>query len=100
MKTSFFLYICRTTNITRYAPVFLLSSFDHPQIKKRFDVSEKLLSGKMPSPLKVEAKGSTILEQLLWVITLGDFVSLYLALLNNLDPTPVDLIEKLKTELA
>lgn len=83
-----------------YAPVFLLSSFDHSQIKKRFDVSEKLLSGKMPSPLRVEAKGSTILEQLLWVITLGDFVSLYLALLNNLDPTPVDLIEKLKTELA
>lgn len=83
-----------------YAPLFLLSSFDHSQIKKRFDVSEKLLSGKMPSPLRVEAKGSTILEQLLWVITLGDFVSLYLALLNNLDPTPVDLIEKLKTELA
>ncbi len=34
------------------------------------------------------------------VITLGDFVSLYLALLNNIDPTPVDLIEKLKLELA
>lgn len=82
-----------------YAPIFLQSSFDHPQIKKRFEVSEKLLSGKMPSPIKVEAKGSNILEQLLWVITLGDFVSLYTALLNNLDPTPVDLIERLKTEL-
>lgn len=83
-----------------YAPVFLLSNSDHTQIKKRFDVSEKLLSGKMPLPLRVDAKGSTVLEQLLWVITLGDFVSLYLALLNNLDPTPVDLIEKLKTELG
>ncbi len=83
-----------------YAPVFLQSSFDHPQVKKRFEVSERLLSGKMPSPQKIEAKGSTILEQLLWVITLGDFVSLYLALLNNIDPTPVDLIEKLKLELA
>lgn len=83
-----------------YAPVFLQSSFDNPQVTKRFEVSERLLSGKMPAPLKVEAKGTNILEQLLWVITLGDFVSLYLALLNNIDPTPVDLIEKLKTELA
>ncbi|MCA9334207.1 hypothetical protein KC963_04115, partial [Candidatus Saccharibacteria bacterium] len=30
----------------------------------------------------------------------GDFVSLYTALLNGLNPTPVDLIEKLKKELA
>ncbi len=83
-----------------YAPIFLQSSFDHSQVKKRFEVSGRLLSGKMPAPIKVEARGSNILEQLLWVITLGDFVSLYTALLNNLDPTPVDLIEKLKKELA
>lgn len=83
-----------------YAPVFLQSSFDHPQITKRFEVSKRLLSGRMPEPQIIQAQGETILEQLLWTVTLGDFVSLYLALLNNIDPTPVDLIEKLKKELA
>lgn len=83
-----------------YAPIFLQSSFDHPQVAKRFDISARLLSGQMPSPIIVNAKGKTILEQLLWVVTLGDFISLYTALLNNFDPTPVDLIEKLKKELA
>lgn len=83
-----------------YAPVFLRSSHDHPQITKRFEVSAKLLSGNMPHPITVQAKGETILEQLVWTIVLGDFVSLYLALINNLDPSPVDLIEKLKKELA
>jgi glucose/mannose-6-phosphate isomerase len=83
-----------------YGVVYLQSSFDHPQITKRFEVSKKLLSGKMPNPEVVQAEGQTLLEQLLWTITLGDFVSLYVALLNNLDPTPVELIEKLKKELA
>ena len=53
----------------------------------------------MPEPITVVAEGKTLLEQMVWTIALGDFVSLYLALLNNLDPTPVDLIEKLKKEL-
>ena len=83
-----------------YAPVFLQSKFDSEQITRRFEISAKLLSGKMPSPIIVEAKGDTLLEQMLYTITLGDFVSLYTALLNGIDPTPVNLIEKLKAELA
>ncbi len=83
-----------------YAPVYLQTVQDNPQVTKRFEISRRLLSGKMPDPIVVQAEGATILEQLLWVITLGDFVSLYLALLNGIDPTPVELIEKLKKELA
>lgn len=47
----------------------------------------------------MEVKGETILEQLLWATAFGDFVSLYTALLNGLNPTPVDLIEKFKQSL-
>lgn len=83
-----------------YAVVDLRSSLDHPQIQKRFIASAKLLSGKRPDPIVVEAQGQTLVGQLLWTIYLGDFVSLYLALLNGLNPTPVDLIEKLKKELS
>ncbi len=83
-----------------YAPVYLQTSYDNAQIKKRFDISKRLLSGKMPDPVVVDARGESLLDQLLWIVTLGDFVSLYVALLNGLDPTPVLLIEKLKKELA
>lgn len=83
-----------------YSVIDLRTSFDHPQIQKRFEISAKLLSGKRPHPITVEAKGETILEQLLWTVALGDFVSIYTALLNNVDPSPVDLIEKLKKELV
>ena len=82
-----------------YAPVFLVSDFDHPRIKKRFSLTSKLLSGKMPTPIVVNVLGETPIERLFFTVALGDFVSLYLALLNNIDPTPVELIEKLKNEL-
>ena len=82
-----------------YSVVDLRSSFDHPQIRKRFEISDKLLSGRRPAAHIVEAAGDTPIKQLLWAVAFGDFVSIYLAILNGLDPTPVDLIEKLKKEL-
>lgn len=82
-----------------YAVIDLRSSLEHDRIQKRFVISEKLLSGQRPAPEIVEAQGESILQHLLWTVTLGDFVSLYLALLNGLNPTPVDLIEKLKAAL-
>lgn len=82
-----------------FAVINLRSSFEHPQVQKRFEISDRLLSGKRPAAISVHAKGETILEQLLWVVALGDMTSVYLALLNGLNPTPVDLIEKLKIEL-
>lgn len=83
-----------------YAVVDLRSKFENPRIQKRFEITERLLSGQRPAPLFVEVQGTSILEHLLWATALGDFVSLYLALLNGLNPTPVDLIEKLKLALA
>lgn len=83
-----------------YSVIDLRSSFDHPRIQKRFDLSAKLLSGRRPAPIAVELQGDTLLEQLLWAMVLGDFVTIYTAILNGVNPTPVDLVEKLKKELA
>ena len=82
-----------------YGIVDLRSNLEHPRIQKRFEVSEKLLSGRRPAPNVVQVKGETILEQLLWAVAFGDFVSIYLALLNNVNPAPVELVEKFKLEL-
>ena len=82
-----------------YAVIDLRSDLEHPRIQKRFVVSAKLLSGMRPEPLVVEAEGETLLEQLLWTIAFGDFVTIYTALLNNINPAPVDLIEKFKKSL-
>jgi glucose/mannose-6-phosphate isomerase len=82
-----------------YAVIDLRSNLEHPRIQKRFEVSERLLSGRRPAANVVELQGNTLLEQLVWGTAFGDFVSLYTALLNGLNPTPVDLIEKMKSSL-
>lgn len=83
-----------------FAVFDLLSTFEHPRILKRFDVSDRLLSGQRPKTAPVNLAGENALEQLLWGCVLADFVSIYVAILNGVDPTPVALIEKLKAELA
>lgn len=83
-----------------FAVVEIRSELEHPRVQKRFEVSERLLSGKRPAPIVVQPKGDTTLKQLLWTIAMGDFVSVYLAILNGVNPTPVDLVEKLKVELG
>jgi glucose/mannose-6-phosphate isomerase len=82
-----------------YGIIELRSNLEHPRVQKRFEISERLLSGKRPAPHVINVQGDTLLQQLVWAITFGDFVTIYLALLNNLNPAPVELVEKLKTEL-
>jgi glucose/mannose-6-phosphate isomerase len=82
-----------------YSIVDLHSSFDNDRIVKRFEIVDRLLSGKRPAAHAVIAEGNTLLQQLVWTVVFGDFVSLYVGILNGVDPTPVDLVEKLKAEL-
>jgi glucose/mannose-6-phosphate isomerase len=82
-----------------YAVVDLRSQLEHPRVQKRFELTQRLLSGMRPDPIVIQAEGEALLSQLLWLIILGDFTSIYLALLNGLNPTPVEMIEKFKNAL-
>ena len=82
-----------------YTVIDLRSKLEHPRVQKRFEVTERLLSGKRPAPIVVNVEGESLLEQLLWSVAFGDFVTIYTALLNGLNPAPVDLIEKFKKSL-
>lgn len=83
-----------------FAVFDLVSELEHPRVLKRFTVTDKLLSGKRPKATIVPIAGETVLAQLLWGTILGEFVSMYVAVLNNVDPTPVALVDKMKNELG
>jgi len=82
-----------------FGVVQLVSDQEPLRIRDRYRISNKLLSGKMPEPHQVEMCGDNKLEHLLYGVVYGDFVTLYTAILNGVNPTPVDLVEKLKEEL-
>lgn len=83
-----------------FAVVEIQSKLENPRILQRFELTDKLLSGKRPHAEIVTPLGETIIKQILWSFNFGDYVSLYLAILNNVDPTPVGLVEKFKKELG
>jgi glucose/mannose-6-phosphate isomerase len=82
-----------------FAVFDIVSNFEHPQILKRFEVSDRLLSGMRPKSTVINLLGDSLIDQLLWGSILADYVSIYLAILNGVDPVPVVLIEKFKLEL-
>jgi glucose/mannose-6-phosphate isomerase len=79
--------------------VFLADSDQHPRIRKRIELTaaEAERAGAMVA--HVESRGETRLERILSLVLLGDLVSVYLAVLAGVDPTPVGAIDRLKAGL-
>jgi glucose/mannose-6-phosphate isomerase len=84
----------------RILVVMLTSSLDHPRNKARFQVTQEILTKRGIAYETIEAHGESPLAQMLSVIHLGDYVSCYLALLYEVNPTPVEVIDYLKERLA
>jgi glucose/mannose-6-phosphate isomerase len=80
--------------------VMLKNSFDRPENRARMEIMQGLFAERSIPVTQTMADGATELAQIISQIYLGDYVSLYLALLNGVDPTPVRLIEQFKRELA
>ena len=81
--------------------VFMLrSSSLHPRNLLRYDVTARLLA-KAGIPYEfMEARGKSDLAQVLSLVLLGDYVSFYLLMLNEVDPTSTDAINFMKQSLA
>lgn len=83
-----------------FAVFDLVSNLEHPRILKRFEISDRLLSGMRPKSTVINLAGDSVIKQLLWGSILADFVSIYVAILNGIDPVPVPLVEEIKRELV
>lgn len=80
--------------------LFMRSESDHPRTKKRMDISKAIYSQYTDRILEVYAKGANEIEKSLYLIHLGDWVSVLLAEKKGIDPVEVDVISHLKSELA
>ena len=84
----------------RFSAVFLDDSDLHPRIRQRIELTRGLIAGQAAATYRVETIGETRTERMISLVLLGDLVSLYLAVLRGVDPTPVAVIDRLKGELA
>jgi glucose/mannose-6-phosphate isomerase len=88
------------SGLGRFFAVFLEDPDQHPRTRRRIEVTAELIEPQASGTAVVQSRGNTRLERLLSLVMLGDLTSIYLAVLRELDPTPVNLIDRLKTELA
>jgi glucose/mannose-6-phosphate isomerase len=80
--------------------VMLRSPRLHPRVLLRYDITADLLAQHRVSHTIVDGKGIDDLSQVMTQVFYGDWVSYYLALLNDADPTPVETIDYLKKRLS
>ena len=80
--------------------VFLEDPDQHPRVHRRMDLTAAEVERAGAQVVRVEARGDTRLERVLSLVLLGDLVSVYLAVLDGVDPTPVEAIERFKAALT
>ena len=82
-----------------FSIIWLLDRNDHQQITKRMNICKGILENMNIKNYTLEVNGSTFTERLFKLIVLTDWISFYLAIRNNIDPSPVKTISKLKDRL-
>ena len=86
--------------MSRLSIVWLKDEEDHLGTRARMRISSTLLESSAGSQLEITQSGVNIVERLLKLIHFTDWVSYYAALLNNVDPTPVNRIQELKLKIS
>jgi glucose/mannose-6-phosphate isomerase len=81
------------------AGVFLEDPDQHPRIRERIELTAKALEDVGAPTERIEVPGDGRVERVLALVLLGDLVSVYVAALEGVDPTPVEPIERFKAAL-
>jgi len=82
-----------------HRPVILRDRDESAELRRQLDITVRLMS-KRTKVEQVRDDGSTLVSRMLGTLYLGDYVSLYLAVLRRVDPMVLKPIVTLKEKLA
>jgi glucose/mannose-6-phosphate isomerase len=81
------------------AVVYLHDREDHPRVALRMEIARGIIGEFAARIIDVRSEGKSRLARTFSLVHLGDWASFYLAMLNGVDPTPVNVIDYLKRQL-
>jgi glucose/mannose-6-phosphate isomerase len=90
----------RGRKLAPFSGVFLEDADQHPRVQRRIELTAAEFERAGAPALRVAAPGDTRLDRVLSLVMLGDLVSVHLARLDGVDPTPVEALERFKGALA
>lgn len=85
-----------TNPVAKFHALLLRDAGDHERVKKRMDVTQKLLENKGVKCSSFEMQGASRLEKMFSTLYFFDWASFHLALACGTDPEPVEMVEDLK----
>jgi glucose/mannose-6-phosphate isomerase len=94
--------ICGWGEVAAGAPlaaVFLEDADQHPRERRRIELTAAAVA-ESAAAIRVETVGESRVERLLWATMLGDLLSLELAARRDVDPVPVEQIERFKQRMG
>lgn len=89
-----------TNGTQQMAVVVFRNEDDFDRNQKRVEINKSIIEQYTPNIYEVWSKGASKLERILYHIHFGDWVSMHLSELNNVDVMAIDAIDRLKSELA
>jgi glucose/mannose-6-phosphate isomerase len=89
-----------TTKNENLAVIIFRNSDDYFRTQKRMEINKTIISNYTSTIIEAYSKGASRLEQSLYLIHLGDWISYFLAEKNGVDVTEVNVITHLKNELS
>ncbi len=87
-------------NTEKLGVIFLRNECDHERNKVRIDINKKVLEKYTTNINEVWSKGQSKIENTLYHIHLGDWLSWHLSELNKVDAIEIDVINFLKDSLS
>ena len=87
-------------NTKDLAVIFLRNNCDLEKNQIRIDISTKVIFKYSSNINEVWSKGNSVIQNTLYHINFGDWVSWFLSVLNNVDAVEIDVINFLKHELS
>jgi glucose/mannose-6-phosphate isomerase len=88
------------TNTENLAVIYLRNKSDYIRNQKRMDINKEVISKYTDNISDIWSMGDSALENSLYLINFGDWVSWYLSELNNVDAIEIDVINFLKDKLS
>jgi glucose/mannose-6-phosphate isomerase len=82
-----------------FSVIFIRDKDEPVEIKSRIETTKQIMGKADLNMFEVQAQGKSKLAKMLSTIIIGDFASVYLAILHGVDPTPVKTINFLKDTL-
>ncbi|MBK6521088.1 MAG: bifunctional phosphoglucose/phosphomannose isomerase [Bacteroidia bacterium] len=89
-----------TTENKNLTVVTFHTSFDYKRTQKRYEVCKPIFQKFAKEVIDIKAKGDSKLEQFIYLIHIGDWISCYIADIRGIDAVEVNVINHLKQELS